>query len=34
MRRQEGALIYQIGDRIPLNLFGGDLAASEIFDPA
>jgi Uma2 family endonuclease len=30
--RKQGALIYEIGDRIPLPLFGGDLNVSDIFD--
>lgn len=29
--RREGALIYEIGQRIPLQLFGGDLSVSSIF---
>ena len=32
MWHQQNALIYEMGDRIPLNLFGGDLAVAEIFE--
>jgi Uma2 family endonuclease len=34
MSRQGGTLIYEQGTRIPLALFGGDLAVSEIFGAA
>jgi len=32
MRRQGGTVVYGPGDRIPLALFGGDLAVDQIFD--
>ena len=31
MRREGGTLVYEMGDRIPLGLFGSELEVSEIF---
>lgn len=31
MRRSGGAIVYAIGDRVPLTFFGGDLEVAQIF---
>jgi Uma2 family endonuclease len=33
MRRQGGTLLYEIGDRIPLALFDGEIEVAKIFRP-
>jgi len=31
MRQEGGTLVYEVGQHIPLSLFGGDLSVSSIF---